>query len=290
MFEKLKQALYSSLIIFGAFFIPGLLEEGGIWFSFIVLLYAMAGNFLYGIPVSLISDLLTRKLEKGRFFAAAGIHILLGFATVFVIEGFAIFAVICAALFFGLDEWQKSRGQAGKQKRGLFIKGGAVLGFVLLAIIGMNVHGELREEETNTIYLIPEGFEGSIAVYYNVPGKPPLKTEGEFTVVPINIEILPSLEGTNMEKYGIYQTSTEAGSGTVTDRFYYEDESGNRTEVDRYCIHNSGGGASFESGNEPVQYNTFQVTNSQCGEEFHFDGRDLYDTQTSEIDKYWSGW
>ncbi|TYS17706.1 hypothetical protein FZC78_07545 [Rossellomorea vietnamensis] len=290
MLEKLKPALYSTLIIFSFFFIPSLFEEGAVWFSFIVLFYAAAGNFLFGIPVSLISDLLTRKLDKGRFLAAAGIHIFFGAVTIIFIDGLAFFAVVCAALFFLLDEWEKGRRRGNKQIRGLALKGGVVLAFVAVVIIGMMGHEELTEVETNTIYLIPEGFEGPFVVYYNVPDQPPLKQEGEFSVVPINIEKLPPLEGTGMEKYGLYQTSTEASYGTVTDRFYYVNDSGNRTEVDQYCIHPGFGGAYSNDGSEEIQYSTFQVTSSQCGEDFYLGGKDRYDTQIREIDKYWSGW
>ncbi|WP_113930611.1 hypothetical protein [Bacillus sp. P14.5] len=288
MTSKLKPALYSSLILSAGVFVLGLID-GAFLLSFIVLFYALAGNFLYGIPVSLLSEFFTKKLDKGRFFAAAAIHILFGFVTVFVIEGLAAFAVVSAVLFFVVDEWRKSRGQGIQSKRAVFVKAVSVLVLASMAVGGLPIYEEMTKEETNFTYLIPDGFEGSVVVFHNVSGQPQLDDEGDYSVVPVEVETLPSLEGTDLEKYGLAQTSTENRGGLVTDRYYYVDDDGNRTKINSYCIHHGSGGAFSEDGGEEIQFNAFQITTSQCGEDFLLHGSDLYGTQSREVMNYWRG-
>ncbi|MGF2618064.1 hypothetical protein FZC84_22565 [Rossellomorea vietnamensis] len=286
MGPKLKSALYSSLIISGGFFLLGLLE-GAFLLAFIVLFYAAVGNFLYGIPVSLLSDFLTRKRGKSSFFIAGAIHILSGFITVIVIEGLAYFAVGSAALFFVLDEWRKSRGQVSGSRKVRVIKATYVILFTLIAFYGLVLYGEWTKEETNFTYLIPDGFEGSVVIFYNVPGEPVLENDGEHSLVQVRVETLPSLEGTEMEKYAWFRTSSANRSGVVTDLYYYVDDNGSRTKVDGHCIHHGSSGSFSGNGEEEIQYSTFQITTSQCGEEFLLNGSDLYGTQSQEIMKYW---
>lgn len=62
---KIKAALYTSLIL-STFMMVISIMDGGLWIFPIVLIYALAGNVGYGIPVSLLSDWLTKKMWKGR--------------------------------------------------------------------------------------------------------------------------------------------------------------------------------------------------------------------------------
>jgi hypothetical protein len=45
-----------------------------------------------------------------------------------------------------------------------------------------------EREYSNDIYLIPDGFDGAIFVFYDVPNKPKFKNEGKFSVILLNFE------------------------------------------------------------------------------------------------------
>jgi len=116
-----------------------------------------------------------------------------------------------------------------------------------------------NKSETNDIYLIPSGYEGEVYVFYNIKGAPLVKTEDDFEVHDIN------------EK-GYFVTSTpEMDYGTVTDKYYYVDEKGNRIPINNKCVSLFGtGGFSTSYDNEEIDfiYTGFQLTNSNCGDEF----------------------
>ncbi|MCP3740862.1 hypothetical protein NLX69_14510 [Rossellomorea sp. BNER] len=106
----MKTALYASLIFTLGFWLLGLVQEGEIFFSLLlvlIFLYCLFANVIYGVPVSLLSDYLTKRLAKWRFAAAGFIHTILGVATYLIMEGYAFFALLAAVIFFMVDEWRK---------------------------------------------------------------------------------------------------------------------------------------------------------------------------------------
>ncbi|MDN3019068.1 hypothetical protein PH210_23120 [Paenibacillus sp. BSR1-1] len=291
MTRKLKSALFSTLMLSGLFFLSGVIEGSVGAFSIVVLFYAGVGNFLYGIPVSFLSDYLTRKLLKFRFMVAGFIHLLFGTLTTFVIGGLGIFAVVCSLLFFLFEELQrKNRLQFKVNRKTIFINGIITISLFSLGIYGLwHSMGTNSEKETNQIYLIPSGYKGSIVVYYDVSKEPPLKKEGKFSVIPVKVENLEALADTDIEQYGITLTSTPMNEdgGTINDKYYYVDETGKRTEIDQYCISNGSSG-SFSADNEKeIQYTTLQITKTDCSEEFFLNGKDIYHTQMDEVHDYW---
>lgn len=136
------------------------------------------------------------------------------------------------------------------------------------------------EKETNELYLIPSGFEGSIIVFYDVPKKTMLEKEDEYSVIRVKLEYLKALEGTKIHPYGVYFTSTkDMNYGTVNNKYYYINENGDRTSINEQCTHVVGNGSfTGESGTE-IKYSTIQITKKQCGEAFYLDGKDDYYTQ-----------
>jgi hypothetical protein len=127
---------------------------------------------------------------------------------------------------------------------------------LLLLVVFFLVIGE--EERTDDIYLIPEGYQGDILVFYNVKDAPEVKQEDGFEVHVINTE-------------GYFVTSTpDMDYGTVTDKYYYVDEKGNRTPISKECVSLFGTGGYSTSENEEVDliYTGFKLTKVQCGEEF----------------------
>jgi hypothetical protein len=114
-FRKIKVAFYSSVTftigLFLLTFLTAVFNEQPFHFStefipfmIIVLIYSFIGNFVYGLPVSLIAEFISMKFSTIRFWLSAGIHIGFGLVTYFIVPEFTIPAVICSVIFFTLDE------------------------------------------------------------------------------------------------------------------------------------------------------------------------------------------
>jgi hypothetical protein len=117
-------------------------------------------------------------------------------------------------------------------------------------------------EKTNDIYVIPDGYEGSIFVFSDVPGAPVTQREGQFDVFLINEE-------------GYYVTSTSAhrlGFGLVTDQYMYVDAAGVRTPIPQNCARTlaTGGGALNDEAQNSFKYSFrgIEITKKRCGSEF----------------------
>ncbi|MFT9600527.1 DUF6843 domain-containing protein [Mesobacillus sp.] len=159
---------------------------------------------------------------------------------------------------------------------------------LLFAILFLTACRYEEEEKTNNIFLIPEGYEGSIMVYYDIPNTPSLKKEGKYSVIPVRLEILKELEGTNLSQYGIYFTSTpDMEYGIVNDKYYYVDSNGKRTRIDDYCTHGMGNGSFTGESEKEVKYRGVQITATNCGESFFLDGKEDYYIQKGEIQTHW---
>lgn len=136
-------------------------------------------------------------------------------------------------------------------------------------------------------YLIQEGYEGSVIVFYNLPNREPLRVEEEKTVVPIKVDTLVPLKDTAFEQHGIIFTSTpRIKEEALIQSFYYVDKEGNRTKIDDYCIY-SGTSGSSNYDNKEIQYESFQITETECGEDFYLEGNENYHIQTNEALNYW---
>ncbi|MFI8577626.1 DUF6843 domain-containing protein [Rossellomorea aquimaris] len=291
--NKIKPALYTSLIL-STFLMIFTILDGGIWLFPIVFTYSFAGNLAYGAPVSLLSDWLTRKLDKGRLVAAGLIHAFFGAITYFVIDGFAWFAVICAVIFFFVDEWLKRKNTPGPERgnKRFYLQLVSVVSVVAVVMLAVNwISGNDQGEVIKNRYLIPEGYEGTIVIFYGMPSQPSLEKDREFSVIPVEIESLPTLMRTDIERYGIYQTSTQDRGYILSEnQYFYVDEEGKRTLLEDDCIHHSGGGSATESDGGEIVYDEFQVTNTSCGEEFSLEGNERYSAQGREIGKYYNDW
>ncbi|RDU38716.1 hypothetical protein DRW41_03925 [Neobacillus piezotolerans] len=113
--------------------------------------------------------------------------------------------------------------------------------------------------ETNDIYLIPQGFEGDVYAFYNIKGAPKVKTEDGYEVHVIN------------EKGYFLTSKPDMDYGTVTDKYFYVDEKGNRTPISNKCVSLFGtGGFSTTSGHEKIdlRYTGFNLTKDRCSQEF----------------------
>ncbi|MBU8878218.1 hypothetical protein BGM26_04320 [Bacillus sp. FJAT-29790] len=118
-FRKIKVAFYSSLTFTIGFFLISflisLIEEqsfnfsGDLFLFIIVLFYSLIGNFVYGLPVSLIAEFISMKFFNFRIWLSGLIHIGFGLGTYFIDPNFLIPAIICSIIFFALDEITKKK-------------------------------------------------------------------------------------------------------------------------------------------------------------------------------------
>lgn len=157
----------------------------------------------------------------------------------------------------------------------IFISGSSI--FLTFFIVEKN-------NETDDIYLIPEGYEGDVFVFYNVKGGQPLETENGYDLHYIN-------------ENGYFVTNEpDMDYGTVTDQYFYVDEVGNRTSISDTCISLFGtGGYSTTEKNQQIDiiYTGFNLTKDECSEEFmlgNHDHQESNDNAISEIvEKYYDG-
>ncbi|RFU64199.1 hypothetical protein [Bacillus sp. V59.32b] len=259
--RKLISALFSTLILGFVYFLiaAGLGGLNSAIYTLIVLMYASVGNLVYGIPVSYLSDILTKKLNRYRFIAAAFIHIFFGFITIFFLSELTVWAVGSALLFFLMDEIQKIMREKFDKKI-VLLNGLTLLGFACLSVYGSMSFATEFEEKTNEYYIIPAGYTGQIQVLYNIKYAPQPEKIGNYNVIEIN------------EKgYGI--TRLSQGEGIIENKYFYEDKEGNKEKIDEKCIYLGGSGTTSGDGYE-YSYSDFMVTNSGCGEDFMLWGDD----------------
>jgi hypothetical protein len=163
--------------------------------------------------------------------------------------------------------------------------------FILTLITALVLGGCSSPGYTNHIYLIPEGYEGSFTVFFNISGAPKLKKEGEFAVIPLETTNIETLHQTDYSTYGYALTSRKepylpkAATYEVNNKYYYIDQTGKRKEIDPYCVHERGVGGNTAANGKEIGYVDVQVTQSECGEDFYLNGKKEYTTQNKEAKK-----
>jgi MFS family permease len=73
-------------------------------FILLVLLFSLIGNFLYGLPVSLIAECISMRFSSMRPWVSGLIHSGFGAFTYFIFPGLSLGAMCCAVIFFLTDE------------------------------------------------------------------------------------------------------------------------------------------------------------------------------------------
>lgn len=133
-----------------------------------------------------------------------------------------------------------------------------------------------KSDETNNIYLIPEGYEGEVYVFYNVKGAAKVETEDGYEVHKINEE-------------GYFVTSEpDMNYGTVTDKYYYVDERENRTPISDQCvsIFGTGGYTTFMDDQAfDFVYTGFKLTQDHCSHEFMLENHGMGEGEGNIIRK-----
>lgn len=146
--------------------------------------------------------------------------------------------------------------------------------FIMILLSGCIRFGK---DITDTIYLIPEAYEGDLLVIYNVPGAELLPEEDGFRVVTF------SADGTAV-------TSTaDMKYGEVNDTYYTVNKEGKRTKLDESCIRvDSNGGTTENIGKEnehTFSYAKLAVTTSACSQSFSSYGREVPENQEHPVEK-----
>lgn len=112
--RKSKVAIFASLFFTFLLFILDIktfILEPNFDFSvnIIIFLSTLLGSVIYGIPVSLFSDLITKNVMKYRFYLSLLVHIGFGLLSFFFLGPLMIFATTFALLFFLIDEFIRKR-------------------------------------------------------------------------------------------------------------------------------------------------------------------------------------
>lgn len=119
--RKAKAALYSSL---GLVLVPLVMytiselegvDAAALFLASHILLIFLFGNFVFGIPTSLIADWATVRTGKFRVLMALIIHIAFGFISYLFLHDYVIFAVISSIVFFVVDEILRKREKPEQQ-------------------------------------------------------------------------------------------------------------------------------------------------------------------------------
>ncbi|WP_377890476.1 DUF6843 domain-containing protein [Alkalihalobacillus sp. R86527] len=283
--SKVLSALFSTLVIGGLWLILGSIDARSMItpgdFGFIILvvmMYTAIGNFIFGIPVSLLSDWVSNKVPSFRFIIAAFIHLSMAVATFVVIKDWYVFSVFAALFFFLGEEWQHRKLRAFRVK----IAVGNTLAFFALLFGVWQLTQLDTTEKTNRTYLIPEGYEGTIVVLYNMPGEEELDKENDRDVVSLHMAEQVYTYVGDAVHYAEARTSSDRTEGELNDTFYYSGEEGERTAIDKACIHRGGAG-DVGTYVENAEYEILQVTQTYCGLEFMRYGSDVYERQEEKV-------
>lgn len=125
MFEnrlrKIKVAFYTSLIFSLGFIVVPILEElpsidiSTIAGFLLIFFFSSIGIFCYGIPASIIAELVSKRYKKYRVWVSGIIHIGFGlFTAIFGLfdeldAGLFILPTICSIIFFLIDQVTRKR-------------------------------------------------------------------------------------------------------------------------------------------------------------------------------------
>ena len=115
--RKSMVALYTSMLLTLFIIFPdidSLIKEPNIFlsgFTMIIFIFSssLLGTFIYGIPVSLFSDLIITNVKKYRFYISLLMHIGFGLLSFFFLGSLMMVATLGAILFFLIDEFARKK-------------------------------------------------------------------------------------------------------------------------------------------------------------------------------------
>ncbi|ANC78855.1 hypothetical protein ABE65_019440 [Fictibacillus phosphorivorans] len=274
LLRKIKSALLASLFLIVLLGIYSIYESESVdafLFLIVIFFFSLAGNFLYGIPVSLFIDYLLRKRIKFYFLLSGFLHVFFGYITFFIIENLNSYAVICAALFFLSDEWQKSFKKPNYSRKRMLMNSCFVFGLSVFAVYSSFYVQELLEKKTNEYYLIPADYVGKVTVIYDIEDEPKPEKVGDHNVIKIN-----------HDGYGL--TALPEPEGTFNNQYFYIDEDGHKEKIDEKCIH-IGVSGSRSNNEREFSYHSFTVINSNCTSDFSMHGSQYLENHSIDVEE-----
>lgn len=121
--RKARAALYTSLglvlvplVMYAISELEGI-DAAAFFLASHILLIFLFGNFVFGMPTSLIADWATARAGKFRVLLALVIHIAFGFISYLFLHDYVIFAVISSIVFFVVDEILRKREKPEQQTK-----------------------------------------------------------------------------------------------------------------------------------------------------------------------------
>jgi len=157
-------------------------------------------------------------------------------------------------------------------KRGYYVLKRSTFCFGIILTLFLSGCTSFGKETTDTIYVIPEGYEGDLIVLYNVPGAETLQEEDGFSVV------IFSADGTAIT------ATKDMKYGTVNDLYYTVNKEGKRMKLDSSCIRLASTGSRTEDSWEYPLVN-LEVTHKSCSQEFSANGREVPENQEHPSEK-----
>lgn len=273
LFRKINAAFYTTILFVGIYALLILILSGftsELFTILIVSFFVLTGNFMYAIPVSILSDKLTKKFTKYRFAFSTLLHIFFAFLTYFIIGGLSIYAIACAVLFLLTDEWlSKNRERLGKKD--LILNGMFLILVVTFAMYFTFKLVDISEKETHDYYLIPKGYEGEITILHNIKHAPEPQKIDDYKIINVN-----------EQGYGI--TSLPESEGIIENKYYYIDELGNKVKINDNCVH-TGVSGSISGDDYEYSYSTFTITATSCGEAFMLNGSHYFRNNSLDIEE-----
>ncbi len=218
------------------FFIMSAGDPSSLLLSIAVIAYVSAGIVFYGLPVSVLAEVLLPNKIRHRWVYTLSIHI--GFILIpliiwkmiepgYVILSYLIIITPVAFLYFLLDMaliWWRPGFKMKVTKLSRILYGFPCGILLLFSLIWAN-------EALNDAYIplarhqIPEGYRGWVYVFYEWEGQPELKEDGGYRVI-------------NFNKEGVAKTSTTyKGSSISENEYLYVDKNDEKTKIPESQIH-----------------------------------------------------
>ncbi|MGM7700332.1 DUF6843 domain-containing protein [Pseudalkalibacillus sp. Hm43] len=268
LWRKILAGLFTGIVVTLIFVAEGLFngDVSVLMVGLIVLFFVLLTIGLYGVPVSILAEVILPEKVKYRWLYALLIHV------GFVIVPLLIFKMIeprthilyilllvstIAAVFWGMDEllkrWMPFLNRVPDRKTKMI--SGIVSSILILSSLGWfgfsDQIGFVSGNPPLTKYYVPEDHKGWLYVFYDRPGKPALEKEGDFRVIQFN------------EK-GVAWTSTEfEGASLLDNEYFFVSESGEKKTIPKERIHF--GPISGFSSTELGDYETIERIQSKSG-------------------------
>lgn len=111
--RKIKVSLYTSLIITGGLYITKLPSILTLFPEVAATVYfSLFGILIYGLPASMIAELVSNRTPAKRVLFSGVIHIGFGLLAFFLssFSSFGIITSVCSVIYFALDEISRKMG------------------------------------------------------------------------------------------------------------------------------------------------------------------------------------